>query len=584
MRSRSPQSSVAIQEGPLHTPVVPAGPHPVAFVNSQVQPGISYRILLLSLCSWLVPPGGAAQLATAGTPAAAPFSNEADAPVLEGRAADLRSESRLALRWRLQTDSATYGRSRLYQRLDWQLGEGRGIYFLAEKDPGERRWDDFTSFHLRWRSSALPLDLVAGDLKPGFGQGLLFGRYASRGGVPTAAARRESQRIGYRSSSENGALRGVALRYNGRGSEAVGLLAVASLDARFDEDGVVTTLPESGIHISERELAGRDGMKIRVFGLRLRRHRAGGLGWGVTLQQLAFNRPLDLRRPGKVATAFRGRRQLTVAADGVLTRGLLQSFGEVARHDGNKWAGVGGVRFDLPGIRLSGLGRYYAPGFQSFFGGAASGAGSMSNEVGFQLSIAGRRGGLRWRLYADQFRRLQPASTDPLPAAAETWGLELERRPRRGSWYWKVAVQGKLRGRWRGGNPFGESSQRLRTELLKGTGSNQLRLRAELKRLEGEGGGELGALVSARVARSLAGRTGILHLSRFRTDSYITRIYEYEQSLPGSVSLPPLYGDGWRIYALLRPHLGATRLALRYRREGREGQSPRHRVGVQIDL
>ena len=64
----------------------------------------------------------------------------------------------------------------------------------------------------------------------------------------------------------------------------------------------------------------------------------------------------------------------------------------------------------------------------------------------------------------------------------------------------------------------------------------------------------------------------------------MTRIYEYEQSLPGSVSLPPLYGDGWRIYALLRPHLGATRLALRYRREGREGQSPRHRVGVQIDL
>ena len=191
MRSRSPQSSVAIREGPLHTPVVPAGPQPVGLANSHVQSSISYRILLLSLCSWMVPPGGAAQLATGtGTPAAAPFSNEADAPVLEGRAADLRSESRLALRWRLQTDSAAYGRSRLYQRLDWQLGEGRGIYLLAEKDPGERRWDDFTSFHLRCRSSALPLDLVAGDLKPGFGQGLLFGRYASRGGVPTAAARR----------------------------------------------------------------------------------------------------------------------------------------------------------------------------------------------------------------------------------------------------------------------------------------------------------------------------------------------------------------------------------------------------------
>ena len=498
----------------------------------------------------------------------------------------------------MQTDSAAYGRSRLYQRLDWELGEGKGIYVLAEKDPGESRWDDFTTFHLRWGRPGLPVELVVGDLKPGFGQGLLFGRYASRGGVPAAAGRRESQRIGYRSSGENGALRGVALRYRGRGSEAVGLLAVASLDARIDADGVVTSLPESGAHVSDGEVKGRDGMKIRVVGLRyraprLRRHRSGS-GWGVTLQHLSLSRPLDLRRGGKVATAFRGQDQFTAAVDGVFSTGQLQTYGEVARHSGNRWAAVAGARFDLPGIRVSSLGRYYAAGFQSFFGGAASGAGSMSNELGFQLSIAGRRGGLRWRLYADQFRRLQPSSTDPLPAAVETWGLDLEGPPRRGSWQWKVAVQRKLRGRWRAGIPRGEASQRLRTELLsgkgkskgkgKGKGSTQLRLRAELKRVEGEEGSELGTLVSVRISRRLTGRDWILHLSRFKTESYSTRIYEYEHSLPGSVSLPPLYGDGWRVYALLRPRSRGTRIALRYRREWRRGQSARHRVGIQVDL
>ena len=157
----------------------------------------------------------------------------------------------------------------------------------------------------------------------------------------------------------------------------------------------------------------------------------------------------------------------------------------------------------------------------------------MSNELGFQLSIAGRRGGLRWRLYADQFRRLQPSSTDPLPAAVETWGLDLEGPPRRGSWQWKVAVQRKLRGRWRAGIPRGEASQRLRTELLsgkgkskgKGKGSTQLRLRAELKRVEGEEGSELGTLVSVRISRRLTGRDWILHLSRFKTESYSTRMY-----------------------------------------------------------
>ena len=72
-----------------------------------------------------------------------------------------------------------------------------------------------------------------------------------------------------------------------------------------------------------------------------------------------------------------------------------------------------------------------------------------------------------------------------------------------------------------------------------------------------------------------------LHVSRFRTDSYWTRIYEYEVDLPGAVSIRPLYGTGWRGYALVAVAYRGWRLSSRYRIQ--HDQRLRHYGGVQVD-
>lgn len=56
-----------------------------------------------------------------------------------------------------------------------------------------------------------------------------------------------------------------------------------------------------------------------------------------------------------------------------------------------------------------------------------------------------------------------------------------------------------------------------------------------------------------------------LLVSRFRTASYRTRVYEYEWDLPGTISVRPLFGSGWRAVALTRWRRGGIGVALRYR-------------------
>ena len=58
---------------------------------------------------------------------------------------------------------------RFYQRVEWRWRRGRKVYALVERDPGEARWVDFVAFYGRWQLR--PLEIVVGDVRPGWGQG-----------------------------------------------------------------------------------------------------------------------------------------------------------------------------------------------------------------------------------------------------------------------------------------------------------------------------------------------------------------------------------------------------------------------------
>ena len=270
----------------------------------------------------------------------------ADGAVLEALLAAGKREDagELTLRTRIRQRSFALDRVSLYRKLVWTLPSGSQVHVVAERDPGEPDWHDFVAFYGRWQMSDA-LQVHAGGLRPGFGQGVVFSRGGGRGGTVVPQMRRDSDRIGYRASGENDAVRGASVRFCRHHFDAILLAGVLWRDARLNSAGKVISLPESGRHVTDTELLGKDLLSGTIVGTRLRRMH-GGLELGATLYRLATARKVDLRRSDTRPAAFVGDRQLLMGFDGSIgrhRRGAPALFWGAAVDERRKWALVTGV-------------------------------------------------------------------------------------------------------------------------------------------------------------------------------------------------------------------------------------------------
>lgn len=481
-----------------------------------------------------------------------PFAGEENAAARESELAEQGGPGAFSLRLRAQ---GTPGQTRQYQRLAWK-GRHQEAYMLVERDPGEAHWDDFAAGHYHWRHPAHPFAFTAGDLRPGFGQGLVFGRSSGRG-APFPALRQDRSNPGYRASGENDALRGLALGARAGAWEVMLLGGRAARDARVGKENQVVSLPESGLHRTRTEKAGQQLLGLWVAGARLRRSGATWQ-WGATFQQLRLDRRVDLRR--KEDRAFHGHAVRLAGTDFRLQWRGLRAAGEAGMDARGRAGALGVATLRLGRLGLGATWRRYDPDFPAFFGGAL-GRSDLRDETGLLLCASGRWRGWQGRLWADGWRPVQadhqPRSqvrgaslVPPLPSSLH---LELSGQQEPG-----LGERGRLNLSW---------TPQPRLELAG---------RIEARR---DGKAQQGRLLSWRVAGQWRRLEWTCHLSRFHTSSYASRLYEYEYDLPGTLSIRPLYGKGWRWYLLAAHTWGALRLAGRYRH-----QQGRHHVGLQLDL
>ncbi|NKB67970.1 MAG: hypothetical protein GKR89_12995 [Candidatus Latescibacteria bacterium] len=482
-----------------------------------------------------------------------------DAAHLEAIQADRPSPHQWHARWRLQRPVAGTDAMRFYQRLEWTAPVRLRLFLLTEKDPHEPAWNDFTALHAIYNRPDSGLQIALGDLRPGFAQGLVMARAPRRGGIPTLTLRRDSPQLGHRSSSEFPTLRGLGLRRQTPKGTLVLWLGRNRLDARLDTMGRAISLPTSGLHASPGQRASRHRLRAWVGGGRWHR-QSPGLNLGATLVATHFDRLVDLRRPGKNPWALHGRGQWQWGLD-LRTPWLA---GELSGDQRNNLALLIAARTDLGPNRLESLLRYYAPGFHSLYGGSSSATG-MRNELGYLIALAGGGSGRSWRLFTDLYRRLQPTSTEPLPGLNQTTGAQLDQSWKR-RWRLQLAYQDRHRARWLNRRAISQRDQRLRLDLQRQTQPLRLQWRLEGRAVQTTvEAPEYGLLLSGQGTYQHATTQLTLHLSRYRTASYQSRIYEFERSLPGSLSLRPLYGRGWRFNVAAQHRLGSWTASLHYR-------------------
>ena len=398
-----------------------------------------------------------------------------------------------------------------------------------ERDPGERSWNDFVAFYLRWSSPARPIEVVAGDLRPGFGQGLLFSR-TSRNGTRDWRPSPDHRRLGYRSSGENEAFRGLGVR--GR----AGFLSWALVggrgrrDARVDETGTVTSLPSSGIHVSNAERMGqKPAGTARIRGSSaLRRPRVVSWSCGPGYSFRSTTRPAPPgAQGGGVPWSARaqgvGGSIAQTAAAGACYRGGCRRLVQDGHCD--RSASASAARACRRRVEAAPR-RFCNP-----FGRTSS---ANNNETGAGGEWTGGNGRFKWRLALDQHRKPQAEYSSPLPSETLRWSGEVETRVGRQARF-EVRMQTNERRRWSTAGRQRDHTRRLRLDLhLRGA-----KLRVE-GRQNGGSNSDRGGLASVLWRHRWRHLRGAVHLSRFRTDAYAARIYEYEYDLPGSYSIRPL--------------------------------------------
>lgn len=467
-------------------------------------------------------------------------------------------------------------------RYKWKVSRHLQAGLTLENDPGEAYFTrnqkagfDFFSFHLYANAEKWLRTVALGDYRIQWGQGLLvWGGFAS--GKSSIALGNEKSGRGispYTSTDENNFLRGIAVALQPFGNMTAELFVsckktdgnIVETDSLTAEDILTATLYQSGYHRNKNECKKKDVLTEKTAGASLRwNHRFVRMGInalyydftpGITVGDEVYRRYND-----------RGKERWLLSVDYKTGWGDMYFFGETAYSDTGGLATVDGLRFSGSSrVALCVLYRRYDKHYVSHYASGFGEYSNTSNEEGVYIGadITPFRN-MKINTYYDRFRFFSPRYQASIPgygyeALAEAtymhtvfthlFRYKREEKPedRRA-----VVLNSVLRKReeWRYQfacrfSPQWELRSRINFSLYE---------KADVK--------EKGYMVSQDVIYTARRQKlkGQFRLAYFDTDSYNSRIYNYENSVLYGYAFPAYFDRGIRTYVNLnwKPSAWAT--------------------------
>jgi len=448
------------------------------------------------------------------------------------------------------------------------------VGFLLEKDSGERRLDDLRLLYLK--AEELPFKLLLGHYQLELGQGLvMWGPYGFYKGAeviyPAKKMGRELRE--YLSTDENAPLFGGALSIGSQRIKFLCFYSNSKLDAGLNPDGTISSFYPSGLHRNQIEEAKKDVVRERIWGSRL------SFGWGrrskigTTFYFSDYDKSIQNYDYIRKRFAFRGRSNWVGGVDWDIYWENLNLFGETAMSKSRGWGGVVGAIWDFKEVDLVVLFRNYQQDFHSLHShGFRDHGGKTQNEWGIYYGICFRvTKGTRVSAYYDQFKFPWRTYTDPLPVSGDDFLAQIEQRLGK-------RVKLTLRAKVRRGDRAEHISNALGHERIKFFQRRRANLRVQLEvrvspRVRVRGRVErvivnyrrkgierfetpspcAGILLYQDVRlKPLPNLTLYARLTFFDTDSFESRVYQFENDLPGSMTNRALFGRGDHWYLLVR--------------------------------
>ncbi len=452
---------------------------------------------------------------------------------------------------------------------------------LFEKDAGEQSLNDFTAGYVELKNLPFVSEAVLGDYVLEVGQGIAFWRASgfSKGSEVIYPVKKVGRCIQpYLSSDENKFLRGGAATAHFSEFEATAFYSNNLLDASVDTLDGIKSFDISGLHRTQSELDRHNVARETLFGGRIGFMQPGMLQVGLTYYASSFDKDVV----GSRLFQFQGRNSNMLSLDYDLNYKNVDVFGEWARSYTGAVGGVTGVlvSFDpIHGGSLDGANRNpgrtivdialvvrnYPKDFISLHGfGFGENNGDTQNEFGIYTGVRVRTGRfVEISTYYDQFKFPWQTYFNPLPTSGNDalvqtvftiqQGLEVTIRYKNES---KEDVQGTLDDLGREVKRLtNRTQQNFRVDVSFDV-SERVRLRGRVELIDvqydlyGENGKGFLLYQDVRVkpteSLTLDGR-----LVFFDTDSYDTRLYEYESDIRGVSYNPGLYGKGRRLYLVV---------------------------------
>lgn len=477
----------------------------------------------------------------------------------------------------LDTSDGKYlgSRPKLYNRLIaryYTKGYKFSGSILAEKDPGEQKFADHIGGYIEMKAPLLLNQILLGDYTLEFGQGItLWGSYSfSKGSEAVSGIKKKGSDINsYSSVNEVQYFRGVAGKIKLPTSfgdfSLYGFYSNNNIDASIDTLGQLSSLYEDGYHRTESEVNRGNSGQEKLIGGRLQYDTKtfGTTKLGLTYYRSEYNKPFKY----KSLYDFSGTESNALGVDYDIVFKNLNFFGEWARSYTDVVGGLAGVKFlFFKQADVIFLVRNYPKNFIMLHSyGFGEQSGTSQNEFGIYSGIRFKVAKLvTVNAYFDQYKFPYATFFNPVPTSGNDFLLYAE---------WNLTRNLKLITRYKNEskedvvdivNQYGLEEERIYPR-------EQTNYRIQLdydifktfrvrSRFE---------YVFVNYESYLTSQKGILFFSDFRvkplrnlildgrfivyqTDSYDSRIYEFENEINGVVSNQGLYGKGRRWYLLLK--------------------------------
>ena len=467
-------------------------------------------------------------------------------------------------------------RPKFYNRLIARYTQGGYIFtgsLLAEKDPGELDWADHVGGFVEMKSHIILNHLLVGDYTLEFGQGItLWGSYSfSKSSDAVSGMKKKGDDIdSYNSVNEVQYFRGVAGKIKLPSSfgdfSLFGFYSNNSIDASIDTTlNQLSSEYEDGYHRTESEIARKNSGKERLFGGRLFYESKffGTTKLGLTYYNSEYDKPFEY----KGLYDFHGTKSNAIGVDYDMVFKNVNVFGEWTRSYTDIVGGVTGVKFlffKLADVVF--MVRNYPKNFISLHSyGFGEQSGTSQNEFGIYSGIRFKIGKLAViNAYYDQYKFPYATFYNPVPTTGRDFMTYTQ---------WNVSRNLTLYTKYK--NEIKEdvtsviNSSGFEEDKIYERGQTNYRLQFDYdifktfrvrSRFEyvfvdyqGYHTAEKGLMFFSDF-RVLPFRDIVLdgRFIIFQTDSFDSRIYEYENELNGVVSNQGLYGKGRRWYLMLK--------------------------------